>query len=63
MMNPLLPNGTRGLSRLIITLAGYHDEAKVTGLPGRTSHAVGLHEDLLQVLPNWQRQGVLRSRF
>ena len=26
-------------------------EAKVTGLSGRTSHAVGLHEDLLHKLP------------
>ena len=26
-------------------------EAKVTGLPGRTSHAVSLHEDLLHIFP------------
>ena len=33
------------------------------GLPGRTSHAVGLHENLLQVFPDRQCQGVLRSRL
>ena len=36
---------------------------QVTGLPRRTSHAVCLHENLLQVLPDWQCQGVLRSRL
>ena len=58
MTSPLLLNGTRGSSRLIITLV-ITMMNQVTGLPGRTSHAGSLHEDLLQVLPDWQCQGVL----